>query len=78
MPHRKFLAAFAAVTAALALGVPMAVGSVATTTPAVDAASTPSTICVLLQQQIRYETQTGNTQLANLLSRVAVFMGCPH
>jgi hypothetical protein len=78
MPHRKLLAALAAVTASLALAVPMAIGSVATTAPTVPAASTPSRICVLLQQQIQYETQTGNTQLANLLSRVAVFMGCPH
>jgi hypothetical protein len=67
----------AAVTAALALAVPVASASAATTTPAGPAAATPSTICVLLQQQIRFETQIGNTLLANLLSRVSVLLHCP-
>jgi hypothetical protein len=78
MSRRKLLAALAAVTAALSLAVPVAGASAATTATAVPAVATPSTICVLLHQQIQFETQIGNTQLANLLSRVAIFMGCPH
>jgi hypothetical protein len=66
----------ATVTAALALAVPVASASAATTAPG-PAAATPSTICVLLQQQIRFETQIGNTLLANLLSRVSVLLHCP-
>jgi hypothetical protein len=78
MSRRKPLSAVAAVTAALALVVPVASAGAATAAPAVRAAATPSTICVLLQQQIHYEIQIGNTQLANLLSRIVVLMGCPH
>jgi ABC-type sugar transport system substrate-binding protein len=78
MSHRKLLAALAAITAALALAVPLASASAATTAPALPtvAVAPPPPICVLLQQQIRFATQTGNTLLANLLSRVFVLMRC--
>jgi hypothetical protein len=77
MSRRNPLAALAAVTAALALVVPVAGASAATTAPAATAAvAPPSAICVLLQKQLRFATQTGNTVLAGLLSRVVVLMHC--
>ncbi|MCW2963169.1 MAG: hypothetical protein JWO17_421 [Actinomycetia bacterium] len=58
---RKLLLALAAITGALALALPVVSGSAAT--------APPSTLCVLLQQQLLFAQQTGNPTLAQLLTR---------
>jgi hypothetical protein len=72
MSLRKLVAALAAVTAVLALTIPVAGASAATTKSAL---STP-TICVLLKSQLKLATSSGNTVLAGLLSRVLVLQHC--
>jgi hypothetical protein len=66
MSLRKFLAAFAAITAVLALTIPVA-GASAATIP-----GSQSTLCALLQQQ---KLLAGPT-MASLLSQVMVYMNC--
>jgi hypothetical protein len=62
---RKLLLALAAITAALALALPVVSASAATPPP-----GQPSTLCVLLQQQLLFAQQTGNPTLAQLLTQV--------
>ncbi len=84
MSLRKSLAPLAGVTAALALAVPMASASAATTVPALP--TTPAVVggllapgslpCVLLIQQVRFALLTGNSVWANFLSNAFVRSGC--
>ena len=82
MSRRKPLAALAAVTAALALAVPAASASAATTVPAVRTASigghlvSGSLPCQILIAQIRFAVLTRNTVWANVLSNVFIYSGC--
>jgi hypothetical protein len=76
----------AAVTAALALAVPAAGASAATTAPAVHhhIAFIPvggllpsgSLPCLILVHQIQFALLTGNPLLANVLSNVFLYSGC--
>lgn len=68
MFRRKLLFALAAITAALALAVPV-VSASAATTPAAQ-----SMLCGLLNQQILFAGQ--NTTLGNLLASVLTLMHC--
>jgi hypothetical protein len=80
MSRRKPLAALAAVTAALALVVPVA--SAATTAPAVPTTSigvglVPGSLpCQILIGQIQFALLSGNMLWANLVSNVFVYSGC--
>jgi hypothetical protein len=65
---RKLPLALAAITAALALALPVVSASAATTPP--------STLCVLLQQQLLFAQQTGNPTLAQLLTSVLTTQNC--
>jgi hypothetical protein len=84
MSRRKPLAALAAVTAALALAVPAANASAATSAPAVRTASigvrgglvSGSLPCRILIGQLRFAELSGNTVWANVLSNVFVYSGC--
>jgi hypothetical protein len=84
MSRRKPLAALAAVTATLALAVPTASASAATTAPAVHTASigvggplvSGSLPCQILIGQLRFAALSGNTVWANVLSNVFVYSGC--
>jgi hypothetical protein len=84
MSQRKPLAALAAGTAALALVVPAASASAATTTPAVRTASigvggrlvSGSLPCQILVGQLRFAALTGNVPAQNLLGAVFVYSGC--
>ncbi|MCW3062981.1 MAG: hypothetical protein JWN32_153 [Solirubrobacterales bacterium] len=84
MSQRKPLAALAAVTAALALVVPAASASAATTAPAVRTAAVGvggplvagSLPCQILVGQIRFAALSGNTVWENVLSNVFVYSGC--
>jgi hypothetical protein len=71
MFRRKLLLAFAAITAALTLTVPVVSASAATTPP-----GGQSTLCVFLHQQLQFAGQTGNPTLAQLLTRVLTLMHC--
>jgi hypothetical protein len=81
---RKSLAPLAAATAAVALAVPMASASAATTVPALPVTPTvvggllaPGSLpCVLLIQQVRFAVLTGNTVWSNFLSNAFVRSGC--
>jgi len=83
MSRRTSLAALAAVIAALALAVPVASASAATT-PAARTASlgfgghlvSGSLPCQILVAEIRTALQFGNTVGANFLSRVLQYSGC--
>jgi hypothetical protein len=74
----------AAVTASLALAVPAAGASSATTAPAVRTASigvggrlvSGSLPCQILVGQIRFAVRSGNTLWANGLSNVFIYSGC--
>jgi hypothetical protein len=68
--RRKLRLVVAAITAALALAVPVVSASAATTPGA------QSTLCVLLHQQVAFAGQTGNPTLASLLNSVLVLMHC--
>jgi hypothetical protein len=80
MSRRKPLATLAAVTAALALAVPAASASAATTAPAVRTASvgldSGSLTCQLLVDQLRFAEMTGNTLWANSIANVLFYSGC--
>jgi hypothetical protein len=84
MSQRKPLAALAAVTAALALAVPTASASAATTAHGVSPQSIglgghlvagPLT-CQLLVGQLRFAELSGNILWANSVARVLQFSGC--
>jgi hypothetical protein len=84
MPRRKPLAALAAVTAALALAVPAANTSAATTAPAVRTTTIgigghllPGSLrCLILVGQLRFAALSGNTLRVNYLARVLQYSGC--
>jgi hypothetical protein len=84
LSRRKPLAALTAVTAALAIGIPAASASAATTAPAVHTASigvgsglvAGSLPCQILVAQIRFAALSGNTLGENVLSNVFVYSGC--
>jgi hypothetical protein len=84
MSRRKPLAAFAAVTATLALAVPAASASAATTAPAVRTASigvggglvSGSLPCQILVGQLRFAALTANVPAENFLGEVLVYSGC--
>jgi hypothetical protein len=83
MSRRKPLAALAAVTAALAVAVPAANASAATTAPVrtpyiglgggLVAGSLP---CQILVDQLRFAATTGNVPAENFLGEVFVYSGC--
>jgi hypothetical protein len=64
MFRRKLLLALAAITAVLALALPVVSASAATAPP-----GGSSTLCELLQQQLLFAGQTDNPTLAQLLTR---------
>jgi hypothetical protein len=80
MSLRKPLAAFAAVTAALALAVPAASASAATTAPAARPASiglvSGSLPCQILVGQLRFAELSRNTVYANAIANVLLYSGC--
>jgi hypothetical protein len=84
MSRRKLVAPLAAVTAALALAVPAADASAATTAPAVPTASigfgshlTPGPLrCEMLVGELRFAALSGNTLWANYVARVLQYSGC--
>jgi hypothetical protein len=83
MSRRKPLAALAAVTAALALAVPVAGASATTTAPAVPTAygvgirlPAGSLPCRIGISELVFATRTGNTLFANYIARVLQYSGC--
>jgi hypothetical protein len=84
MPRQKPLAALAAGTAALALAVPAASASAATTAPAVRTTHVvvggrlvPGSLpCRILVREIQFAVLSRNTAWANVLSNVFIYSGC--
>jgi hypothetical protein len=79
MSLRKFLAALAALTAALVLALPVASAGAATpaTIGLTGGLFAPgSFVCRLLVSQIQFALLTGNTAWANAVSNVFVYSGC--
>jgi hypothetical protein len=82
MSRRKPLAALAAITAAVAVAVPTASASAATTERAVSprqigsAFGAGSLFCDVLVGEIRFAAATGNIPLENYLGEVLVFTPC--
>jgi hypothetical protein len=84
MSQRKSLGALAAVTAALALAVPVAGASASTTAPAARTASVGlgfrlpagSLPCQIMVGELRFAMATGNTGFANYIARVLQYSGC--
>jgi len=77
------MAALAAVTAALALAVPVAGASAATTAPAARTAygvgirvPANSLFCRIGVGELRFAMGTGNTLFANYIARVLQYSGC--
>jgi hypothetical protein len=82
MSRRKPLTTLAAITAALALSIPVATASAAPTAPAVRTAFIGARLqpgslpCQILIGQIRFAVLTKNTAWANVVSNVFVYSGC--
>jgi hypothetical protein len=82
MSKRKPLAALAAITAAVAVAVPTASASAATTERAVSprqigsAFGAGSLFCDVLVGEIRFAAATGNIWLENGLGAVLLYSGC--
>lgn len=84
MSRGKPLAALAAVTSALALAVPAASASAATTAPAVRTTSIgigghllPGSLrCGILVGELRFAALSGNALWVNYLGRVLQYSGC--